>query len=92
MRGQAPKPRYERDHGTYHMGRLEGAVDRQLAGHRIHGGDAAAGFDRRRVDALIAHLFLDRDRGAVEGLVGGVLVAGLPIEDVIRMAAGKQCY
>jgi hypothetical protein len=47
---------------------------------------ALAGFERTGVDALIAEQVLGLDLGLHEGRVGQLLVADLPVEDVVRMA------
>ena len=77
----------QRGHGAHHVRRLEGAVDRELAPDLVHRGDAGAGLQRRRVDALIGDQLLDRHRGLGEGTVGRLAVADLPGEDVVVVLA-----
>ena len=77
----------QRDDGADDMRRLEGAVDRQVAGDLVEADDALAGLERAGVDALIAQEVLGRDLGLGEGGVGQLLVADLPVEDVVRVAA-----
>src|SRR3546814_12920036 len=60
---------------------------RQLALDLVHRADAGAGLHRRRVDALVGDQLLHGDVGPVERLVGAVLVADLPGEDVVVVAA-----
>ena len=79
--------RDQRDHRADDMGRLERAVDRQIAGDLVEADDALAGLERAGVDALIAQQVLGRDLGFREGGVGQLLVADLPIEDVVGMVA-----
>ena len=69
------------------MRRLERAVDREFAGDLVEADDALAGLERAGVDALIAQQVLGRDLRLQEGGVGQLLVADLPIEDVVGMLA-----
>ena len=49
---------------------LVGRIDQQLAGHRVHAGDRAAGLHRRGMHSGIEHLLGDDDLGGVEDLRG----------------------
>ena len=77
----------QRHHGADHMRRLEGAPDRQLALDLVERADALAGFQRRRMGAVIGDHLLDRHLGLLEGGVGQVLVADGPLEDVVVVLA-----
>ena len=79
--------RDQRDDRADDMGRLERAVDRQVAGDLVEAADALAGLERAGVDALIAQQVLGRDLGLHEGDVGQLPVADLPVEDVVGMVA-----
>ena len=81
------KFRDQRHHGADHMRRLEGAPDRQLALDLVEGADALAGFQRRRMDAVIGDHLLDRHLGLLEGRIGQFLVADGPLEDVVVVLA-----
>ena len=62
---------------------LGGGPHRQLAGDRVHVGHGAAGLQRRRVHPRVQHVLLHHDVGGCEDLVGALLVARLPVEDVV---------
>jgi len=66
---------------------LEGAPYGELAPDLVERGDALAGLQRARMDALVGDQLLDGDLGLAEGEVGGLLVADLPGEDVIVVPA-----
>ena len=69
------------------MGRLERAVDRQVAGDLAEAHHALASLERARVDTLIAEQVLGLDLGLHKGGVGQLLVADLPVEDVVGVVA-----
>ena len=72
------------------MRRLEGAIEGEFALHLVHGGQRLAGFQRRGMGAVVEEDFLGGDRGGGEGLVRPVLVAELPVEDVVVVLAGAM--
>ena len=74
---------HQRVDGAVRVRCLVGRPDGELAGHRVHVGDRAAGLHRRGVHARVEHLLGDHDVRRGEHLVGEVLVAGLPVEDVV---------
>ena len=67
--------------------RLERAPQRQLALDLVERGDALAGLERAGVHARIGDHLLDGHVRLLEGRVGRGLVAGLPVEDVVRVLA-----
>ena len=71
------------EHGAVGVGRLGGDVNGRAARARIDVGHAATGFHGRRVAALVVGALGDRHLGVLKGCLGGLLVAGLPIEDMI---------
>ncbi len=73
----------ERVHGAVGVWRLRVRPERELAGHGVHVGDGAARLHRRGVRPRVQHVLRHDDVGAGEHRVGGVLVAGLPVEDVV---------
>ena len=77
----------QRHHRADDVRRLEGAVDRDLAGDLAEAHHALAGFERAGVDALIDQQIFRCGLGLGEGGVGQVLVADRPVEDVVGMAA-----
>ncbi len=77
----------ERDHGADDVGRLERAVDGEIAGDLVEADHALAGLERAGVDALIAQEVPGRDLGFGESGVGQLLVADSPGEDVVRVLA-----
>ena len=74
---------HEREERAVHVRGLRGHVDRRLARRRVDVGDAAAALERRRVAARVERVQLDDLVGLGEGLVGRLLVAGLPVVDVV---------
>ena len=66
---------------------LERAPDRQFALDLVEGADALAGFQRRRMGAVIGDHLLDRHLRLAEGGVGQILVADGPFENVVVMLA-----
>ena len=79
--------RDQRDDGADDMGRLEGAVDREVAGDLVEADHALAGFQGTGVDALVAQQVLGLNLSLHEGGVSQLLIADLPIEDVVGMVA-----
>ena len=77
----------QRHDGADDVRRLERAVDCQVASDLVEADDALAGLERAGVDALVAQEVLGRHFGLLEGGVGQFLVADLPVEDMVRMAA-----
>ena len=75
--------RDDREQRPVRVRRLRREVDRRLAGRRVDVGDAAAALERRRVRARIEGVEADDVVGLGEGTVGRVLVAGLPVVDVV---------
>src|SRR5215470_17276861 len=65
------------------MRRLRSLPHGQLSGRGIEIGDAAAGFERRRMTSLKDGAELYLDRRVTERLVGCLLVADFPVKDVI---------
>ncbi len=80
----------QRHHGADDMRRLERAPDRQFALDLVEGADALAGFERRRMGAVIGDHLFHRHIRLAEGGVGQVLVAHRPFENVIVMLAGAM--
>ena len=78
------QPGHEREHRADRVGRLRGHVDGGLAGGGVDVGDAAARLQRRR-DGSAGRTCraLTTTSACVERLVGGLLVAGLPVVDVV---------
>ena len=77
------KPRDDREQRPVRVRRLRRHVDRRLAGRRVDVGDAPAALERRRVAARVERVERDHLVGLRERAVGGLLVAGLPVVDVI---------
>ncbi len=77
----------QRHHGADDVRGLERAVDREVAGDLVEADDALAGFERAGVHALVAQEVLGRHLGLGEGGVGQLLVADLPVEDVVVVLA-----
>jgi hypothetical protein len=75
--------RHDREQRPMHVRRLRGEVDRRLPRRRVDVRDAAAALERRRVAARVERVERDDVLGLAEGLVGRVLVARLPVVDVI---------
>ncbi len=73
----------EREQRPVDVRRLRGHVDRRLPRRRVHVGDAAAALERRRVAARVEGVELDDLVRLGEGLVRGLLVARLPVVDVV---------
>ncbi len=88
VRGDNPdlllgQPRHQREDRADRVRRLRRHVDRGLAGGRVHVGDAAAGLERRGVTARVEGIDRHHLVRLREGLVRGLLVAGLPVVDVV---------
>ena len=79
--GQA---RHDREQRAVGVRRLRRHVDRRLAGRRVHVGNAPAALQRRRVAARVEGVERHHAVGLRERAVGGLLVAGLPVVDVVR--------
>ena len=73
--------------GAVRVRGLGGGPDGELAAHRVEVGHRAAGLQRRRMRPRVEHVLRDDDVGAGEDGVGGRLVAGLPVEDVVVLLA-----
>jgi hypothetical protein len=69
------------------MRRLERTPDRQLAVHLVHRRDAAAGFERARVNALVDDPLARDDRSRRDCPRRPLGIADFPGEDVIVMLA-----
>ena len=81
--GEPNVARHQREHGADGVRRLGGHVDRQVPLDRVEVGEAAAGLDRRHVDARHMHLLAHHDIGLIKDPVRGFLVARLPVPDVV---------
>ena len=79
------EPRDEREQRAMRVRRLRRHVDRRLARRRVHVGDTAAALERRRVAARVVGVERDDVVGLCEGAVGRLLVARLPVVDVVRL-------
>jgi len=66
---------------------LGGDPDGELTAHLVEVGHRAAGLQRRRMRSRVQHVLRDDDVGTGEDGVGGRLVAGLPVEDVVVLLA-----
>ena len=81
----------QRDNGPDRVRRLERTPERQFAGHFVHAGHTAAGFQRARMGAVIVHHFLGHDIGASQNSLGRVLVTLFPRKDVVVVFARAMC-
>ena len=77
------QPGDQREHRPVGVRGLGGHVDGDLAGDRVDVGHAAAGLHRGRVAAGVEGVEADHPVGLLEGPVGGLLVAGLPVVDAV---------
>jgi hypothetical protein len=65
------------------VGSLGGEIDRCLPGGGIDVGHRPAGLQGRRMGAGVVGFEADHQVGLLEGTVGGVLAAGLPLVDQV---------
>ena len=77
----------QRDDGADRVRGLEGAVQRELAVHLVHGCHTTACFKRARMRPVVVHHLFGDDRSLVDDLLGGRLVAHFPGEDVVVVLA-----
>ena len=75
--------RDQREHGADRVRGLGRHVDRHLAGAHVHVGEAAARLQRRRMHAGVVGVQRDDRLSSGERRVGRVLVAVLPVVDVV---------
>ena len=80
--GQAGDDREQR---AVRVRRLRRHVDRRVPGRRVDVGDAAAALERRRMAAWVEGVERDDLVSLGEGAVGRVLVARLPVVDVVAV-------
>ena len=81
--GQPDVARDQRKDRADRVWRLRGHPDRELPGHRVELGDAAARLDRGDMDARQVDVLRDRHIRLLEGAVRRVAIADLPMEDVV---------
>ena len=74
---------HQGEQGAMGVRGLAGHVQGRLAGGRVDVGDDAAGLQRRRMAAWVMGRQPHDARGAGEGRLGGLLVARLPVVDVV---------
>ena len=77
------EPRHDREQRAMDVRGLRRHVDRRLAGRRVDVGDAPAALERRRMAARVEGVERHHLVGLREGAVGGLLVAHLPVVDVV---------
>ena len=77
------KSRHQREHRADRVRRLRRHVDRRLAGPGVDVRHARARLERRRVAARVERVQRDDLVGRGERLVGALLVARLPVVDVV---------
>ena len=81
------QPRHQGVDGPVRVRSLAGGPQRELASDPLVVRDAAAGLHRRRVHARVDDVLGHHHVGVREDRLGGVLVAGLPVEAVVVLLA-----
>src|SRR5262249_53946644 len=83
---------YQREHRTNRVRRLGGHPHRQLAADAIHTRYAAARLDRRDMDARNVDVLGNHHITGVECALGRLLVADLPVPDVVGLVVLVRTY